>query len=282
MIHELSERYSVTLLCRLAQVSRSGYYKWLKGNEQMTDRQLENERLKNKILECREQTRGIYGYLRTRTWLERTYGIRVNHKRVYRLMRELGIRSVIRRRRPYFGTKEEVYVVSDNVLNREFQATRPCEKWVTDITYLPYGKSFLYLSTIYDLYNNEVIAYKISTRNDLRLVLDTVKKAIHKRKTRGILLHSDRGFQYTSKQYAVLLKRHGIQASMSRKGNCLDNACIESFFGHLKSESLHLQRYTSPKQLIVEVHRYIHFYNFKRFQKKLNNLSPVEYRTKVA
>lgn len=282
MIQELSERYSITLLCTLAEVSRSGYYKWLKGKERMTDRQLENERLKNKILVCREQTRGIYGYLRTRTWLERTYGIRVNHKRVYRLMKELGIRSVIRRKRPYFGTKEEVYVVSDNVLNRQFQATAPCEKWVTDITYLPYGKSFLYLSTIYDLYNNEVIAYKLSTRNDLRLVLDTVKKAIHKRKTRGILLHSDRGFQYTSKQYAKLLSRHGIQASMSRKGNCLDNACMESFFGHLKSESLHLQRSTSLKQLMDEVHRYIQFYNYKRFQKKLNNLSPVEYRTKVA
>jgi len=140
----------------------------------------------------------------------------------------------------------------------------------------------LYLSTIYDLYNNEVIAYKLSTRNDIRLVLDTVKKAIHKRKTRGILLHSDRGFQYTSKQYNILLHRHGIKPSMSAKGNCLDNACMESFFGHLKSESLHLQHFTSPKQLMDEVHRYIHFYNHVRFQKKLNNLSPVEYRTKAA
>ncbi|MBB6670638.1 IS3 family transposase, partial [Cohnella nanjingensis] len=231
--------------------------------------------------ECRKRTRGIYGYLRTRTWLEKFHGLKINHKRVYRLMKELGIRSVIRRKKPYFGTKE-AYVISDNVLNREFQATRPLEKWVTDITYLPFGQSFLYLSTIYDLYNNEVIAYKISTRNDIRLVLDTVKKAMRKRKTRGILLHSDRGFQYTSKPYNQLLKRHGIQASMSRKGNCHDNACMESFFGHLKSESLRLHRFTSQKQLVDEVHRYIHFYNHQRFQKKLSNLSPVEYRTKVA
>ncbi|MBB6672419.1 IS3 family transposase, partial [Cohnella nanjingensis] len=178
--------------------------------------------------ECRKRTRRIYGYLRTRTWLEKFHGLKINHKRVYRLMKELGIRSVIRRKKPYFGTKE-AYVISDNVLNREFQATRPLEKWVTDIAYLPFGQSFLYLSTIYDLYNNEVIAYKISTRNDIRLVLDTVKKAMRKRKTRGILLHSDRGFQYTSKPYNQLLKRHGIQASMSRKGNCHDNACMELF-----------------------------------------------------
>nr|WP_082866940.1 IS3 family transposase [Paenibacillus elgii] len=281
MIQSLSTRYAVSLLCYLAGVSRSGYYKWLSHKGRLTKRQQENERLKAKIIECRKRTRGIYGYLRTRTWLQKVYGIHVNHKRVYRLMKELGIRSVIRRKKPYFG-KKEAYVISDNVLNREFQATRPLEKWVTDITYLPMGQSFMYLSTIYDLYNNEVIAYKISPRNDIRLVLETVKKAIRKRKTRGILLHSDRGFQYTSKPYNLLLQRHGIQVSMSRKGNCHDNACMESFFSHLKSEALGLHLFTSQKQLVNEIHRYIHFYNHYRFQKKLSNLSPVEYRTKVA
>ncbi|WP_163856419.1 IS3 family transposase [Paenibacillus elgii] len=281
VIQSLSTRYAVSLLCYLAGVSRSGYYKWLSHKGRLTKRQQENERLKAKIIECRKRTRGIYGYLRTRTWLQKVYGIHVNHKRVYRLMKELGIRSVIRRKKPYFG-KKEAYVISDNVLNREFQATRPLEKWVTDITYLPMGQSFMYLSTIYDLYNNEVIAYKISPRNDIRLVLETVKKAIRKRKTRGILLHSDRGFQYTSKPYNLLLQRHGIQVSMSRKGNCHDNACMESFFSHLKSEALGLHLFTSQKQLVNEIHRYIHFYNHYRFQKKLSNLSPVEYRTKVA
>ncbi|KQL45974.1 integrase [Brevibacillus choshinensis] len=281
IIAELSAQYSVSLLCRLAGVSRSGYYKWYERQWKMTTRQRENEWLKTRIIVCRKQTRGIYGYLRTRAWLVKTYGIRVNHKRVYRFMKELGISSVIRRKKRNYGLKE-AFVITDNKLNREFQATRPLEKWVTDITFLPFGSSFLYLSTIFDLYNNEVVAYKLSKRNDLRLVLDTVKKAIRKRKTRGILLHSDRGFQYTSRAYNFLLKRHGIQASMSRKGNCLDNACIESFIGHLKCKSLRIRKFTSPKELRDEIHRYIHFYNHKCLQKKLNNLSPVDYRTKVA
>ena len=174
VIKSLTNRYTVSLLCEFAGVSRSGYYKWQKRNNQLTDRQVENERLKAKIMDCRKRTRGIYGYLRTRTWLEKTFGIRVNHKRVYRLMKELGIRSLIRSKKPYFGSKEKAYIISENLLNREFQATRPHEKWVTDITYLPFGSSFLYLSTIYDLYNNEVIAYKLSTRNDIRLVTDTL------------------------------------------------------------------------------------------------------------
>lgn len=281
IIARLSAQYSVSLLCRLAGASRSGYYKWYERQGKMTTRQCENEWLKTRIITCRKQTRGIYGYLRTRAWLEKTHGIRVNHKRVYRPMKELGISSVIRRKKRNYGLKE-AFVLTDNKLHREFQATRPLEKWVTDITFLPFGSSFLYLSTIFDLYNNEVVAYKLSKRNDLRLVLDTVKKALRKRKTKGILLHSHRGFQYISRAYNILLKRHGIQASMSRKGNCLDNACIESFFGHLKCESLRPRKFTSPKELMDEIHRYIHFYNHKRLQKKLSNLSPVDYRTKVA
>ncbi|OZB89963.1 hypothetical protein CJP46_36010, partial [Paenibacillus sp. XY044] len=256
MIQSMSARYAVSLLCHLAGVSRSGYYKWQRQQGRLTKRQQENEQLKTKIMSCWKQSRGIYGYLRIVVYLRKKYRIYVNHKRVYRLMKELGIRSVIRKKKPYFG-KKEAYVISENILNREFHAARPLEKWVTDITYLPFGQSFLYLSTIYDLYNNEVIAYKISPRNDIRLVLDTVKKAIQKRKTRGILLHSDRGFQYTSKPYHRLLKRHGIKVSMSRKGNCHDNACMESFFSHFKSESLRLHHYTDQKQLVDEIHRYI-------------------------
>jgi hypothetical protein len=139
----------------------------------------------------------------------------------------------------------------------------------------------LYLSAIYDLFNNEIVAFCIGKRNDLRLVLDTLKKAVYRRNVKNLLLHSNQGFQYTHKHYHALLKKKKVKPSMSRRGNCWDNACIESFFGHLKSECTRLHTFTSEEQLIQTVKQYIYFYNHERFQKKLNNLSPVEYRTEV-
>lgn len=281
IIEQLTPFHSVTLLCQLAGVSRSGYYKWLHHKSYKSAKQIANEDLMKKIMECHSKLRGIYGYLRVQVWLYKTYGLRINHKRVYRLMKRLGIRSMIRRKRPYYG-RQEAYVISTNTLNREFQASRPNEKWVTDITYLPIHNKFLYLSTIFDLFNNEVVTYKISFRNDLTLVLDTVRQAVDQRNAKGVLLHSDQGFQYTSRGYNRLLEEHQMKASMSRKGNCYDNACMESFFGHLKSECVKLQKFETEEQLIEAVHNYIKFYNNERFQKKLNNLSPVQYRTKAA
>ncbi|MDO7908924.1 IS3 family transposase, partial [Paenibacillus sp. JX-17] len=229
----------MSLLCQLTGIARSSYYKWAAGKQKLTRKQIDDQGLKEKILECHTRFRGIYGYLRVRVWLRKTYSLNVNHKRVYRLMKELGIRSRIRRKKPYFGRRETA-VVSTNVLNREFHATAPNQKWVTDITYLPLGARFLYLSVIFDLFNNEVVAYRIGRHNNLKLVLDTVKAAVRRRKPAKVLLHSDQGFQYTHKHYHALLERKKMKVSMSRKGNCWDNACIESFFGHLKSECLHL------------------------------------------
>lgn len=205
----------------------------------------------------------------------------MNHKRVQRLMGELGLRAVIRRKRPYYG-KKEAYVISDNHLNRAFTADQPNQKWVTDITYLIFGGNRLYLSAIKDLFNNEIVAYQISPRNDLKLVPDTVKKARKPRDTEGVLLHSDQGFQYTSRQYNSLLKRYGIKASMSRKANCWDNASMENFFSHLKTECFYLHSFVSAKQVKHATQQYIRFYNYVRFQTKLNNLSPYEYRTQAA
>lgn len=277
----LHKKYNLTLLCNLAGVSRSGFYKWLNRQTFVSPKQREDEALKLKIVECHEKLKGIYGYRRVKVWLKRTYAIHMNHKRVQRLMGELGLRAVIRRKRPYYG-KKEAYVISDNHLNREFTAEQPNQKWVTDITYLIFGGQRLYLSAIKDLFNNEIIAYQISSRNDLKLVLDTVKKARKRRDTKGVLLHSDQGFQYTSRQYSKLLERYEIKASMSRKGNCWDNACMENFFGHFKSECFYLHSFHSAKQVRHAVQQYIRFYNHARFQTKLNNLSPYEYRTQAA
>ena len=273
--------YSTSMLCEIAQVSRSGFYKWQLRRDTPSSKQLADQALKEKILEGHRRLRGILGYPRMQTWLNKTYGLHVNRKRIYRLMKQMGIQAQIRKKKRFYGIKE-VCVVSDNLLNREFHAARPNEKWVTDITYISYNQKSLYLSTIYDLYNNEIIAFQLSTRNDLQLVIDTLEKARSVRKTKGVLLHSDQGYQYTSRQYCKLLKTYKMKASMSRKGNCLDNACMESFFGHFKSECIYLQSFDSEEALITAIHEYIPFYNYDRFQAKLNNLSPVEYRTKVA
>lgn len=281
VIHEMAGKYPVRLLCDLAGVSTSGYYKWVKRQNSPSEKQLEDEGLKHNIKKCHEKVNGIYGYRRVKVWLERTYEQTINHKRVQRLMKEMGIKAVIRKKRPYYG-KKETYVVSKNHLNRDFDTSKPNKKWVTDITYLIFNGQKLYLSAIKDLYNNEIVAYQMSRRNDLKLVIDTVKKARKKRNVNGILLHSDQGHQYTSRQYNNLLKRYKIKTSMSRRGNCWDNACMENFFSHFKAECFHLCSFCTAEEVKLAVKRYIQFYNHQRFQEKLNNLSPYEFRTQVA
>jgi transposase InsO family protein len=186
----LKTGYTVTLLCAIAGVTRSGYYKWIKRHAVPSKKQLADTEFKKKILECHKKLRGIYGYRRIQVWLKATYNLHLNHKRIQRSMSELGIKFIIRKKSPYYG-KKEAYVISDNHLNRGFYASRPNEKWVTDITYLIFNGQRLYLSAIKDLYNNGIITYETSRRNDLKPVLDTLKKAKKKRNVKGILLHSD-------------------------------------------------------------------------------------------
>mgnify|MGYP003949633475 CR=1 FL=1 len=153
----------------------------------------------------------------------------------------------------------------------------PNEKWVTDNTYLIFNGQKLYLSAIKDLYNNEIVAYQISQRNDRKLVMDTIKKARKKRKVAGTLLHSDQGYQYTSRLYNQVLQKYKIKASMSRKENCIDNTCMENFFSHLKSEYFYLYSFRTSEEVKHAIQQYIYFYNHHRFQKKLNNLTPYEF-----
>lgn len=218
----------------MAGISRAGYYKWKKNaalREKRADRDAD---LKAHILGI-HRLRPYFGYKHMRTALGKE-GLVVNHKKVRRLMRELQIRSVIRKKRPFTGRKPSV--LFRNVLNREFSATAPVQKLVTDITYVRIGHDFAYLSVVMDLYNNEIVAWELSERNDLKLVTDTVKKL----KCGPSLLHSDQGFQYTTQTYAKLLEEKKLTGSHSRRGNCYDNACIESFFSHLKTEKLYLER----------------------------------------
>lgn len=270
----MNQNHSIVMLCKIAEVSRAGYYKWKATTDTRQIRQELDADIKEHILAI-HRLRPYFGYIRMRTALSRE-GFQVNHKKVRRLMRELGIRSVIRKKRPFAGRKPSV--VFPNVLNRQFTAEAAFKKFVTDITYVRTGHDFVYLSVVLDLYNNEVVAWEVSARNDLDLVLNTVKKL----NAKEAVLHSDQGFQYTTKKYSNLLEEQGLKGSHSRRGNCYDNACVESFFSHLKTEKLYLERPNNEEQARIQIAEYITFYNHERFQKKLSDLSPVEYREKTA
>jgi putative transposase len=201
-------------------------------------------------------------------------------KRYIRLMKEMAIQSIIRKKRRRFkGTYSNVF---PNVLNRKFKNRKENEALVTDITYLPLNDGFRYLSVVQDLYNNEIVSWKISTRNDNKLVLDTLEDLTQKRDVYRTILHSDQGFQYTSHAYNQRISELNIIGSHSRKGNCHDNACIESFFSHFKSEMLYLHHFKTEDELIQAIEEYIYFYNYKRFQKRLNYQAPIEYRISMA
>lgn len=193
------------------------------------------------------------------------------------LMRKLGIQSVIRKRRRYFGKSGST--VFPNLLGRNFKVQLPNKKLATDITYLPTTSGFMYLSVVQDLCTNEIVAHALSSRNDLALVLATFDKLPA---MPGAVVHSDQGFQYTHKLYCNQLKKLKLQASHSRKGNCLDNACVESFFSHFKAEAFLTKSLQSKEETSALIEEYIHFYNIERFQKRLGQLSPVEYREKLA
>ena len=207
----------------------------------------------------------------------RREGFAVNHKRVYRLMKKLGIQSTIRKKRRYYGKSGSI--VFPDLLQRDFSSPAPRCKLVTDVTYLPTLTGFIYLSAIQDLYSNEIVAHSISTKNDLELVLASLKQL---GLTPGAIFHSDQGFQYTHKSYQRELDRMGARGSHSRKGNCLDNAAMESFFSHLKTEAFAGKVVLGREETMALVQEYIQFYNTERFQKRLGQLSPVEYREKLA
>ncbi|RVT56095.1 IS3 family transposase [Niallia taxi] len=278
IINEMRSEYPVTWLVEIAKVSRAGYYKWESTGEQRRERLERESSIKGHILAVHRRN-NQYGYPRLTTALK-DEGLIVNHKRIYRLMKDLGIQSIIRKKRRFFG--KEASNVYPNMVNRQFKDRKFNEVLVTDITYIPFQNRFYYLSVVQDLYNNEIVAWKLSNRNDIKLVLDTVEQVTNKRNVHGTILHSDQGFQYTSRQYSKRLSEKGILGSHSRKGNCLDNACIESFFSHFKTEKLYQINCKTEHELEQAIEDYMYEYNYKRFQKRLNQCAPVEYRVTLA
>lgn len=264
-------------LLKVAGLSRSTFYyqaKALEAGDKHAD-------LKASIRAVYERHKGRYGYRRI-TFQLRQAGQAVNHKTVQRLMNELGLKSLVRPKK-YRSYRGE-YAPSPNLLNRQFEAAQPNEKWVTDVTEFKVGGEKLYLSPVMDLYNGEIVAYEMQKRPLFSLVANMLKKALAKLKqgAAGLLLHSDQGWQYQMAAYRKKLVDHGLMQSMSRKGNCLDNAAMESFFGTLKSEFFHLNKFASVDELQAGLRDYIHYYNHQRIKLKLKGLSPVEYRTQAS
>jgi len=219
-----------------------------------------------------------YGYRRVYQQL-RNEGYTINHKTVQRLMQEMNLKSKVRKVR-YLSYRGEVGKTAPNILNRDFKAVRPNQKWATDVTEFKVADRKAYLSPIMDMFNGEIVAYTISDRPDLKMVMDMMSTAKRKVKsTNGVILHSDQGWHYQHMKYQQRLKRYGIIQSMSRKGNCLDNAVMENFFGIMKSELLYLQQFSDMEVFKCELRKYINYYNNERIKLKLNGKSPVQYRT---
>lgn len=262
----------------IAHVKPSSYYKWRATKSNRKERAKQDQ-------DIREHMMGIhflhpeYGYPRM-TFLLKENDYLINHKKVYRLMKEMDIQSQIRKKRKRHGHTPSV--INPNRLKRKFRASGPNQKMVTDITFVSDGKQFYYLSVIQDLFNNEIVGWELSKRNDLELVLNTVNTWTKKKDVAEAVLHSDQGFQYTSKAYNKRLEAYSIKGSHSRKGNCLDNACVESFFSHLKTEKLYIEQCKSEVEIRQAIEDYIYHYNYNRAQKKLNQRAPIEYRHALA
>lgn len=271
----LKKEYPVRILSVVSGLSSSGYYRW----KRIRGRPDKDDELKGILRTEYRRLRGIYGYRRMRILLEKRHGILHNGKKICRLLKEMGLQARIRRRRAKYPSMGQGTEFHPNILARKFSADRPDRKWVTDITVIVQNGQRYYLSVIMDLFNREVVAYRMGRHMDLSLVMESVKEAIGGKKTDGLMIHSDQGGHYTSPAYGTYLRKRGIVQSMSGRGNCLDNASMENFFGHLKSELIYNRRFCTGEELTKNVRDYIRFYNNERIQEKLNKMAPVEYRS---
>jgi putative transposase len=271
----LRQQHKLADLLRIASLARSTFYyqcRTIQGAESQSD-------LPAKIRTVYDAHKGRYGYRRITAALRSSAAKPINHKCVQRLMQAMGLRALIRikkrTQRPAGVSDAQV----PNILARDFSATAPDQKWATDVTEFNVAGQKLYLSACMDLYNGEIIAHRMARRPVFELVSDTMHAALsHCKPTSELTVHSDQGWHYKMQPYRAMLARWGVMQSMSRKGNCFDNAVIESFFGTLKAEYLHLAMPGSIEALEAGVHEYINYYNHERIKLGLQGLSPVEYR----
>jgi transposase InsO family protein len=268
----IESKHPISLLVKIASVSKSGYYKYKRKPIKMTPI------LNVLILDIYLKSSKRKGYRAITYTLKYKYNLTVNHKKVLRIMRELKIQSLLTKKKKRIRVTT---TIKENILNRNFKSDVPFQKFVTDITYIPTRHQMVYLCTAIDLYNNEPIAWTISDKQDKMLSINTIKKLSACCDLNKAIIHSDQGVHYRSLEYIKLLENLSVKQSMSRKGNCWDNACAESFFGHYKNETLHLikhklQNLQDVKEMTEE---YINYYINDRPQKKLGGVPPSFYRT---
>ncbi len=277
VIERFRGKYSIEAMCKVFEVSRSGYYNWRKRQGQTP----KDQWLVDLIIECQQKCKQTYGIRRVRRWLQRQKGKTVNLKAILRIMRKLNLLSQIRRRKPYRHYQEAVHKYP-NLLNRQFNQEKPNQFWVTDITYIPIPNGMLYMCAVLDLCGRKVLAYRIAGDMAASLVADTIRDALKQEKvTDGLVLHSDQGSQYTSQMYNALSKEYHFQPSMSSPGCPYDNAAMENFFGTLKTECLYRSHFSTKLEVEQLVAEYVHFYNYERINLK-NGLTPDEIRSKAA
>jgi len=268
--------YSIPRLCRIFRVSASGYYKWLNGPSSKHAR--EEGRLEVEIRAAHRRTRETCGPERLQRDLAE-HGVKVGICRIRRIRKKLGLRCKQVKKFKATTDSRHNLPVAENLLEQQFTATEPNQAWVTDLTYVATEEGWLYRAAHKDLFNGEIVGYALGSRITTNLVTRSLLRALKTRRPpRGLIHHSDRGSQYCAREYRALLTQFGMKASMSRKGNCYDNAPMESFWGTLKNELVHHHRYRTREEAIREITEYIEiFYNRQRRQARLGYLSPVAY-----
>lgn len=274
------KNWSINWMCKQLEVSRAAYYKWL--HREIPKQEQENIELAELIKEYDERFNHILGYRRMTSWINHFNHTNYSKKRVHRIMKKLGIHSVIRKKKKKY-TSSTPETMAENKLNRDFYAATPNEKWVTDVTEfkIPGDTKKLYLSAILDLYDRYPVGYVISTRNDNRLVFKTFDKAIAANPGAKPLFHSDRGFQYTSKIFQKKLKDHQMEQSMSRVGHCIDNGPTEGFWGIIKTEMYQMYNITDETSLRFAINDYLRFYSEERPQDRYHCKTPLEVRNEA-
>ncbi|EJP6473612.1 IS3 family transposase [Clostridium botulinum] len=277
-IQELNDEkaFPIIELCKFAGIARSAYYKWLNRNESSNEQF--NQELLPLIKNAYEEKQGILGYRQMTIKLNREHEFHVNSKRIYRLMSILNLKSVCRRKKKNYK-KITPQVTAENILNRNFNSDKFGEKWLTDVTEMKYGiGSKAYLSAILDLADKSIVSFVIGHSNNNALVFKTFDIARDQHPNAKPMFHSDRGFQYTSKNFKKKLDDADMTQSMSRVSRCIDNGPMEAFWGMLKSEMYYLRKFNSYNELESAITDYIDYYNNQRYQKRLKRMTPLEYR----
>lgn len=274
----LSYEYPISQVCEVLKLNRSSYYKWKR--REKSHRELENTALLHEIGALYAEFNCIYGYRRLADEYNARNGTSYNYKRFYRLTQLVGLKSIIRRKNPKYQ-RSTPEITAENILNRDFTAKKPNEKWLTDVTEMKYGSrgEKLYLSAILDLKGRDIVSFAIGRSNNNQLVFDTFDSAHEKYPDAKPLFHSDRGYQYTSKSFKAKLDEAGMTQSMSRVGRCIDNGPMEGFWGILKCEMYHLRRFEDYDALAGAIAEFIYFYNHQRRQRNLQKLAPSDYRS---